>query len=281
LVCVPKGSEARPDWQVQTQTGNQLCEGVLLPEGKHLALTRTETPDASWSTAHQPHVGLTRHKLPGFLFAMVLFFVYVHSNVLWRGFLAYFFLALGLVMVLLLVVLNMTLPTWQVWEWVKYLVYQLPDIYISLDGYLFIASVVLAVWIFVIFAYDRWTYMRVESGQVWLVEQVGQGETVYDTTNMTFEKEKEDFFRHHILGLGFLRLFRHLLSAGLARHLSISHMAGTGDLVVRIGGDGGRVIQLANVLNIDAKVEQLTTLIKSRPVVEEDGRSAEQYVRTH
>jgi hypothetical protein len=33
------------------------------------------------------------------------------------------------------------------------------------------------------------------------------------------------------------------------------------------------------VLNIDAKLEQLTTLIKSRPIVEEDGRMRAQHSR--
>jgi hypothetical protein len=210
--------------------------------------------------------------LPGFVFALVLFFVYLHSNVLWRGFLAYLFLALGLVLLLGIAVVGATFPDWQVWGWVKYVVYQLPDIYISLDGYLFLASIILVIWLFVTFVYDRWTYMQIESGQVRLVEQIGQGESVYDTTNMTFEKEKEDLFRHHFLGLGFLRTLRFVLPRRLAAQLGINDMTGTGDLIVRIGGDSGKVIQWPNVLNIDAKLEQLAALIKSRPIVEEDGR---------
>jgi hypothetical protein len=252
-----------------------------VPEGKHLFPTRPETPGDSLPAAQQPHVRLARHKLLGFVFAVTLFFVYLHSNVLWRGFLAYFFLALGVVAVLVITVIHATLPTSHAWWWVGHLVYQLPDIYISLDGYLFISSVILAVWLFVTLVYDHWTYMRIESGQVWLVEEVGQGETVYDTTNMTFEKEKEDLFRHHILGLGFLRILRFLLPASLVRRLGLRRMTGTGDLIVRIGGDSGKVIQWPNVLNIDAKLEQLTTLIKSRPIVEEDGRLGEQHVRGH
>jgi hypothetical protein len=280
LVWVPDGAEAQRDWQVLTEQGTQTREGVLVPKGQHLFPTRPETPGDSLPPAQQPHVRLARHKLLGFVFAVTLFFVYLHSNVLWRGFLAYFFLALVVVALLAITVIHATLPTWHAWWWVGHLVYQLPDIYISLDGYLFISSVILAVWLFVTLVYDHWTYMRIESGQVWLVEEVGQGEIVYDTTNMTFEKEKEDLFRHHILGLGFVRMLRLLVPRGIARRLGLQRMTGTGDLIVRIGGDSGKVIQWPNVLNIDAKLEQLTTLIKSRPVVEEDGRLAEQYVRT-
>jgi hypothetical protein len=156
-----------------------------------------------------------------------------------------------------------------VWSWVKYVIYQLPDIYISMDGYLYIASIVLFVWLLVTLVYDHLTYMRFESGQVHVVEEIGEGEIVYDTTNMTFEKEKRDFFRHYILGLGFLRPLRHVLPRKVARWLGISALTGTGDLTIRVGGDSGRVISWANVTNADAKLEAITTFLKSRPVVPE------------
>ena len=44
-------------------------------------------------------------------------------------------------------------------------------------------------------------------------------------------------------------------------------MTGTGDLIVRIGGDADKVIMWPNVLNIDSKLEEITTLIKSRRIV--------------
>jgi hypothetical protein len=84
---------------------------------------------------------------------------------------------------------------------------------------------------------------------------------------------------HHVLGLGFLRILRFLMPAGLARRLGVHQMTGTGDLIVRVGGDSGKMIHWPNVLNIDAKLELLTTLIKSRPIVEEDGRMGPQHIR--
>jgi hypothetical protein len=274
LVWVPQDAEARRTWQLHLGDNvTQEREGILLREGVHLLPARPEAADDSLPAPYQPHVRMSRHKFLGFFFAVVLFFVYLHSNVLWRGFRAYFFLALGVVVLLAIMVMHLTLPEWGVWSWVKYVVYQLPDIYVSMDGYLYIASIILFVWLLVTLFYDHLTYMRFESGQVHVVEEVGEGETVYDTTNMTFEKEKEDFFRHHILGLGFLRHLRHFLPRKLAYWLGISRMTGTGDLVVKIGGDSGKVIVWPNVLNVDSKLEAITTFIKSRPVVgEHDGR---------
>jgi hypothetical protein len=52
---------------------------------------------------------------------------------------------------------------------------------------------------------------------------------------MTFEKQEEDFFRHNMLGLGFLRPLRNFLPRKVAQRLGIQRMTGTGDLVIRVG----------------------------------------------
>lgn len=208
---------------------------------------------------------ISRHKSLGFVFAVVLCFVFFHSNVLWRGYRAYFFLSAGIGVLLTIILIHTTFPEWNLWGWVKQVVFYAPDIHISADGYLFISSFLLAIWLFVICVYNRWKYIRFESGQVRVVEEVGEGEIVYDTTNMTFEKQKEDLFRHYILGLGFLRPLRHVLPRFLSNQLEA--MTGTGDLIVRVGGDIDKVLIWPNVLNIDNKIEEITTLIKSRRVV--------------
>jgi hypothetical protein len=270
MAWLPDGADAQRTWQVHLGDHvYQEREGILLHEGKHLLPNRPEQAGGPLPPPNQPHVRMSRHKFLGFAFAVVLFFVYLHSNVLWRGFRAYFFLALGVSIMLAVMVMHLAFPEWGVWSWVKYVIYQLPDIYISMDGYLYIASIVLFVWLLVTLVYDHLTYMRFESGQVHVVEEIGEGETVYDTTNMTFEKQKADFFRHYMLGLGFLRPLRHFLPRVLARRFGIGATTGAGDLIVRVGGDSGRVIAWPNVLNADSKLEAITTFIKSRPVVAE------------
>ena len=210
-------------------------------------------------------VAISNSKVPGFVFAVVLCFVFFHSNIIWRGYRAYFFLASGVCVLLAMMLIHTLFPNWDLWGWVKEIVYYAPEIYISADAYLFISSFLLLVWLFVILIYNRWCYMRFESGQVRIVEEVGEGENVYDTTNMTFEKEKEDLFRHYILGLGFLRTFSRFVPPSLGRKLEA--VTGTGDLIVRIGGEADKTIVWPNVLSIDSKLEEITTLIKSRRVV--------------
>jgi len=263
LVWIERGSDVN-----QTQ---QVNSGVVKPESSEAEPSRdADSKNAVTSSGprldpNRPQIRISEHKFLGFAFAVVLLFVYLHSNVLWRGFRAYFFLAAGIALVLAVLLVHTMFPAWGVWGWVKYIVYSAPDIYISLDGYLFLSSLIFVVWLFVIFVYNRWTYMEFESGQVRIVEEIGEGESVYDTTNLTFEKQKEDIFRHFILGLGFLRPLGYILPGRLARGLQA--MTGTGDLVVSIGGDNGRTIVWPNVLNIDNKLEQITTFIKSRRVV--------------
>jgi hypothetical protein len=55
---------------------------------------------------------------------------------------------------------------------------------------------------------------------------------IYDATLMMFERKRDDFFRHKVLGLGFLDYLR--------RDLKLSFLpSGTGDLVFRLGGTQG------------------------------------------
>ena len=174
----PRGAEARPNWSLLTASGKtETREGILLPEGQRLV---SKALDADYSPSAAPNVvRVARRKLPGFLFAVVLFFVCLHSNVLWRGFRAYFFLVLGVAVFMGIIMINAAFPRLALLHWIKYLVYQLPDIYISMDGYLFISSVVLLVWLFVICIYNRWTYITFEPGQVRIVQEIGGGETVF------------------------------------------------------------------------------------------------------
>ena len=84
--------------------------------------------------------------------------------------------------------------------------------------------------------------MVVTPGQVRVCLAVGAGETVYDTTGMTFQKQQNDLFRHWIVGLG------------------------SGDLIIH-RSNTNQEIDMPNVLFIGAKVKQIEQLIKERKVV--------------
>ncbi len=80
------------------------------------------------------------------------------------------------------------------------------------------------------------------AGQIRVCLAVGAGETVYDTTGMTFEKRQNDLFRHWIVGLG------------------------SGDLVMH-RTNTNQEIDMPNVLFIGAKVKEIEQLIKEKQVV--------------
>jgi len=67
---------------------------------------------------------------------------------------------------------------------------------------------------------------------------------VYSTDGMTFQKQRSDFFRHYVLGLG------------------------SGDLIVRTSGAQAHQIDLPNVLFITSKLRRIERLLKTKNVVE-------------
>jgi hypothetical protein len=73
--------------------------------------------------------------------------------------------------------------------------------------------------------------------------EIGEGETAYDTTGMTIQKQRSDLFRHWILGLG------------------------SGDLIVKTSGAQSHQFDLPNVLFQGRKVKMIEEMLRSRAVV--------------
>ena len=88
---------------------------------------------------------------------------------------------------------------------------------INMAGYLFLSTWLFAVWAVTFFYFDRLTYMIFSTGQVRVRQAIGEGEKVYDVTNMNLELQPNVFFRHRVLGF-----------------------YDAGDLIVRTGGAGPR-----------------------------------------
>ena len=83
-----------------------------------------------------------------------------------------------------------------------------------MQGYVFLGLFFLLVWLFSLFVYDRRTYIVVTPGQFRVRQEIGRGELIYDVTLMMFERKRDDFFRHKILGLGLLDYLRRYLNLG-------------------------------------------------------------------
>ena len=115
-------------------------------------------------------------------------------------------------------------------------------IYINMAGYLFIATTVFILWVVSVFIFDQRTYMIITPGSVQVCEHIGASVRNFDTTGMTFEKQRDDLFRHWILGFF------------------------SGDLIVHTSGATQVEIRLPNVLWIGWRLEEVQEVLREKQV---------------
>jgi hypothetical protein len=113
-------------------------------------------------------------------------------------------------------------------------------VFINLAGYLLPSAVLFLVWMASVFIFDRRSYIIFTPGQIRVCEEIGSRERTYDTTGMTIEKQRDDWFRHIFLGFG------------------------TGDLIVRTAGADRHEILMPNVAMIGFKIDPIQQLIRQR-----------------
>ena len=183
----------------------------------------------------EPKLHMASSKNLGVFYALVLLLVITITNIPLRG--------LWSVMVIVIVVFTVIiLALLRVWNDVL-TYFGFLDIRINLGGYLLISSVLFVIWCIVVFLFDKQLYMVFSPGQLRVRLEIGEGETAYDTTGMTIQKQRSDLFRHWILGLG------------------------SGDLIVRTSGAQAHHFDLPNVLFLGRKVREIEDLLRSRQVV--------------
>jgi hypothetical protein len=198
-------------------------------------------------TDHNPfpktnHAGEIQHlwplmhnsKMLGIIFFITLLIVVVITNVPLRGLWSW--------IVIIVIVLGSIIVALAGWWDPIFSRGRLLAVFINAGAYLFFSTALFVLWTVNFFFFDRQHYVAVTSGQVRLKMAIGEGEIVYDTTGMVFQKQRSDLFRHLILGLG------------------------SGDLIIRPAG-GKDPIDLPNVLFVGSKVRGIQELIKEKEVV--------------
>lgn len=171
----------------------------------------------------------------GPVYCVVLLLTILITNVPLRGLLSF-------LVILMLVVVALLFTVFDVWE---SLLVQLGNlhIYINMAGYLFIATAVLILWAVSVFVFDQRTYMIITPGQIRVCEHIGASIRNFDTTGLSFEKQRDDLFRHWILGFF------------------------SGDLIVRTHGAEKEEIRFPNVLWIGWRLEQVQEILRERATV--------------
>jgi hypothetical protein len=237
LAILPDGAtitESRKD-----DKGNTYYEIGVPPNSKtkslHTAVDRSK-PVPGGAAVNPFPTRVSEMAWMGPLFCVVLLLTVVITNVPLRGLWSFLVLLMMLVLALLITLVP------RGWE---QLLTALGDlhIYINMAGYLFIATVVFVLWAVSVFIFDQRTYMVVKPGQIQVCEHVGASIRTFDTVGMTFEKQRDDLFRHWLLGFF------------------------SGDLIVRTAGAERETIRLPNVLWIGWRLEELQKLLAEKATV--------------
>ena len=169
----------------------------------------------------------------GVIFTLTCFLVILITNVVMRG-LASVVVILGVVLV---VVLALYFNWWdQLATW-----FNLISIHMNMGFYVCFSTLIFIMWFVTVFIHDRLTYGRVTPGQMTQDFIIGGSAKSYDTRGMVFDKQRKDFFRHWVLGLG------------------------SCDLNVSTMGAKRETFTIPNVLFADAKVARIQRLIAMQP----------------
>jgi hypothetical protein len=179
---------------------------------------------------------VSRQPWLGPLFCVILLLTVIITNVPLRGLWSF----LVLLMLCLLALIITVVPGG--WDHLLGAVGNL-HIYINMAGYLFIATAVLILWAVSVFIFDKRTYMRITAGQVQVCEHIGASIRNFDTFGMSFEKQRDDLFRHWLLGFF------------------------SGDLIVRTAGAEKETIRLPNVLWISWRLDEVQRLLREKAMV--------------
>lgn len=217
MAIVPAGTEA------QLQNGRQV---LVLPENKEIKVGLRD---------NQPYVKIHHDSRFGEIYAIVLLLVIFITNVPLRG----------LWSVIAIMILFFSITIILLMGWHEPILDALGSlyIYINMAGYLVISTALFVIWILTFLFFDRQRYIVFSPGQFRVRQEIGGAEESFDTTQLVVSKQRNDLFRHWILGLG------------------------SGDLIVETAGARPRHFDLPNVLFVGSKLKQIEDLLREKEVV--------------
>ncbi len=228
MVIVPFHAEAKSITSIDGKERNV----ILVPDGESLL------KDEKGSLI-QPTLYVTQSKNYGVIYCLTLLLVIFITSVPLRG--------VWSILIIVVIVMGVTILMLAGY-WEKIInAFTLLDIRINLGGYLFTSVGLLIIWLAAFFFFDRQIYVTFSPGQVRVRTEIGDGEKVYDSYGLTFEKQRSDLFRHWILGLSFLNI-------------------GTGDLIIKTSGAQMHTFDLPNVLCVDSKIRAIEQLLQTKDV---------------
>ena len=202
-------------------------DAIFANKQLHDATERSKTPEKL-----EPFVPrISANSALGSLFVVVLILTIIITNVPLRG--LWSFLVL---MAIFLLALIISLFGW--WEKILEKVGDL-HIHINMAGYLTIGCAVFALWALATWVFDRRAYVIFTPGQIKVCEHIGDAVQTYPTMGISMEKQRDDLFRHYILGFG------------------------SGDLILKLPSGEKREIRLPNVLGIGWRLKTVEDMLRT------------------
>jgi hypothetical protein len=221
------------DTKIETgKNANNERTAFILVKGPAADRLIEEATKSDNETDYYPRIRVSTRSWMGPVFQVILFLVILITNVPLRG-------LWSLVTIIMIVVVALALSLFEKWDALFKAMGDL-HIYINLAGYLGISIALFGAWMIAVMLFDRRTYMIFTPGQLKVCEEIGGREKVYDTTGISLEKRRDDWFRHIILGFG------------------------TGDLTVKTAGADRHEIVLPNVAFIGSKITAIEQMLRSR-----------------
>lgn len=215
-----------------TQEATAKEKQAAIEKNPHLKARLAQLPEGTPVETLRPHVSARTWMGPIYLILLIL--VIIITNVPLRG-------LWSLVALIGLVVLVLVISLFRAWDSILSAFIGL-HVFINLAGYLLLSVVLCIAWAVSTFIFDRRSYIVFTPGQIRVCEEIGSRERTYDTTGMTIEKHRDDWFRHIFLGFG------------------------SGDLSVRTAGADRHEILMPNVALIGFKIDPIQQLIRQRQI---------------
>jgi len=193
-------------------------DALVAPEGTHLP------------SYDEPHFHVATNKGYAVLYAIILLLVIVIPNVPLRG-------LWSVVVIITIIMLSIIFQLAGWWEHILDALARL-HIYINAGGYFMISLGLLGIWLVTFLFFDPQIYMLFTPKQLRVRQEIGGGEVAYDTTGMVIQKQRNDLFRHWVLGLG------------------------SGDLIVNTSGAAAHHFEMPNVLFVGYKLRQIEQMLR-------------------
>jgi hypothetical protein len=223
MVVVPKGSTVTYDASKNSYT-------MIFPQGATTAsLQDAVRREGSTEEPFLPR--LSQQAWPGALFMVGLLVTIFITNVPLRGLWSF----LSIVLIVVLALFISLLKAWDtIFDYLGAL-----HIHINMAGYLFIGIGVFVLWSMATFVFDRRSYIIFTPGQIRVCEHIGDSIETFPTIGVSMEKQRDDLFRHYILGFG------------------------SGDLIVRVSGAERREIRMPNILGIGWRLKTIEDMLRT------------------